>query len=156
LPFCPPPLSADCQVGNSVLTRPASGPEQLASTASSASTWNNHFPAPVTGTQVAHLLCIAPPTRRPERRCPLDINRLTEKAQQAILAAQTLATRNGQTTFDTEHLLLALLEQESGLAPAILAKAHINADALRQRAALEVQKLPRVSGDTGQPHPGSR
>jgi ATP-dependent Clp protease ATP-binding subunit ClpB len=86
----------------------------------------------------------------------MDINRFTEKAQEALLAAQRLAVRGGQQQFDTEHLLLALLEQEGGLTPAILSKAGVDVDRLRRRAAQEVERLPRVSGGSDQPAPGSR
>ncbi|MDT7617913.1 MAG: ATP-dependent Clp protease ATP-binding subunit ClpB, partial [Pseudonocardiales bacterium] len=38
----------------------------------------------------------------------MDLNRLTQKSQQALSAAQDLATRAGHTEVDGEHLLLAL------------------------------------------------
>ncbi len=47
----------------------------------------------------------------------MDINRFTEKAQDAIRAAQTHAVRLGNQQVDVEHLLAALLEQEGGLPP---------------------------------------
>ena len=53
----------------------------------------------------------------------MDINRFTEKLQEAIRAAQSKAVRYGHQQIDVEHLLAALLEQEGGLAPSILAKA---------------------------------
>jgi ATP-dependent Clp protease ATP-binding subunit ClpB len=86
----------------------------------------------------------------------MNLNRFTEKAQEAIFSAQQLAARKGQQQFDAEHLLLALLEQEQGLAPAILGKAHVDVDALRRRAAQEVDRLPKVSGGNEQPAPGPR
>jgi len=52
----------------------------------------------------------------------MDINRLTEKAQEALRAAQSEATRQGHQQIDVEHLLLALLDQEGGLAKSILEK----------------------------------
>jgi ATP-dependent Clp protease ATP-binding subunit ClpB len=42
----------------------------------------------------------------------MDINRLTEKAQEALRAAQSEATRMGHQQIDVEHLLLALLEHD--------------------------------------------
>ena len=51
----------------------------------------------------------------------MDINRFTEKLQEAIRSAQGKAVRYGHQQIDVEHLLKALLEQESGLAPSILA-----------------------------------
>ena len=48
----------------------------------------------------------------------MDLNRLTEKAQEALRAAQSEATRLGHQQLDVEHLLLALLDQQGGHAPA--------------------------------------
>ncbi len=75
----------------------------------------------------------------------MDINRFTEKAQQAFQAAQGLAIRRGHQQIDVEHLLLALLEQEPGLAVSILRKADVDVNALRQRVERELDKIPRVS-----------
>jgi ATP-dependent Clp protease ATP-binding subunit ClpB len=75
----------------------------------------------------------------------MDINRFTEKAQEALAAAQRRAQRGGQQQVEVEHLLLALLEQEPGLAPSILRKANVNLDVLRRRAEQEVERLPRIS-----------
>ena len=47
----------------------------------------------------------------------MDPNRLTLKTQEALHDAQTKALRFGHTEVDTDHLLLALLEQPDGLAP---------------------------------------
>jgi ATP-dependent Clp protease ATP-binding subunit ClpB len=87
----------------------------------------------------------------------MDINRFTEKAQEALASAQRLATRLENPQVDVEHLLLALLDQEQGLAPAILQKADISVDALKVRVQRELERLPRVSGPSGdQPHVSSR
>ncbi|MDW8365530.1 MAG: Clp protease N-terminal domain-containing protein, partial [Abditibacteriales bacterium] len=78
-------------------------------------------------------------------------DRFTEKVQQAVLEAQSLATRLSHQQIDVEHLLLALLEQERGIAPAILQKAGVNLDALRQQVERELQKMPKVMGPSGAP-----
>lgn len=44
----------------------------------------------------------------------MDINRFTQKAQEAIISAQTEAVRYGHQQIDVEHVLAALLEQEGG------------------------------------------
>jgi ATP-dependent Clp protease ATP-binding subunit ClpB len=79
----------------------------------------------------------------------MDINRLTEKAQEALQSAHKLATRFSNQQVDVEHLLLALLDQENGLASAILGKAQVPVDALKLRVQRDVEKLPRVSGPGG-------
>ena len=75
----------------------------------------------------------------------MDINRLTQKAQEAIGAAQTKAARYSHQQVDVEHLLAALLEQENGLAASIFAKAGITADGLKRRVEQELERMPKVS-----------
>jgi hypothetical protein len=86
----------------------------------------------------------------------MDVNRFTEKAQEAVLGARTLAMRFGQQQIEPEHLLLALLEQDKGVAAAILQKAGIDATGLTDRVSREIQRLPKVSGASDQPHPSGR
>ncbi|HVX66560.1 MAG TPA: Clp protease N-terminal domain-containing protein, partial [Bryobacteraceae bacterium] len=76
----------------------------------------------------------------------MDLNRFTEKAQDALRAAQSKAVRYGNQQFDIEHVLAALLEESEGLAPAILAKAGVPAAELRRRVEQEIERLPKVSG----------
>jgi ATP-dependent Clp protease ATP-binding subunit ClpB len=76
----------------------------------------------------------------------MDFNRLTEKSQEAIRQAQTAATEHGNQQVDVEHLLLALLEQEGGLAPSILQRADVPLEALHRRVVQELDKIPKVSG----------
>src|SRR5579871_3226206 len=76
----------------------------------------------------------------------MDINRYTEKLQEALHAAQTMSVRYGNQQIGVEHLLTALLEQQGGLAPSILNKAGINVEALTDRLATEIDRLPKVSG----------
>ena len=56
----------------------------------------------------------------------MDINRLTEKVQEALAAAQSTAARNNHQQVDVEHLCSALFEQEGGLASSILARAEVD------------------------------
>src|SRR5271165_972796 len=81
----------------------------------------------------------------------MDFNRFTEKLQEAVRAAQSVAIQHGNQQLDTEHLLLALLDQQGGLAPSILNKADIRVDALRTRVQQEIDRLPKVSGPAGGP-----
>ncbi|HXR75750.1 MAG TPA: ATP-dependent chaperone ClpB [Bryobacteraceae bacterium] len=76
----------------------------------------------------------------------MDFNRLTEKSQEAIRQAQSLAIRHGNQQVDVEHLLAALLEQEGGLAPSILLRADVPVEALHRRLMQDIDKLPKVSG----------
>ena len=76
----------------------------------------------------------------------MDFNRLTEKSQEAIRQAQSTAQRFGNQQVDVEHLLLAMLEQEGGLAPSILLKADVPFEPLHKRLVQEIEKLPKISG----------
>ncbi len=76
----------------------------------------------------------------------MDFNRLTEKSQEAIRQAQTIAVEHGNQQVDVEHLLLAMLEQEGGLAPSILLRADVPLEPLHKRLIQEIDKLPKVSG----------
>ena len=86
----------------------------------------------------------------------MDFNKLTEKVQDAIRAAQAKATRLSHQYLESEHLLAALLEQEGGLAASILSKSGVNATAFRNRAEQELDRLPKVSGGSGQVYLGDR
>src|ERR1700761_5965458 len=81
----------------------------------------------------------------------MDFNRLTEKSQEAIRQAQTTAINHGNQQVDVEHLLLALLEQEGGLAPSILLRADVPLETLHKRLLQEIEKLPKVSGASVRP-----
>ena len=76
----------------------------------------------------------------------MDINRATEKVQEALRAAQSKAIRLNNQQVDVEHLLSALLEQEGGLTAAILGKAGVAPDLLSERLEQELDKLPKVAG----------
>jgi ATP-dependent Clp protease ATP-binding subunit ClpB len=79
----------------------------------------------------------------------MDINRFTEKGAEAIRAAQTLATRYGNQQIEVEHLMLALLEQQGGLALSILIRAGVNVEPLKQAIERDIDKMPKVSGPSG-------
>ncbi len=80
----------------------------------------------------------------------MDLERFTEKARQAIADSQKLAARLNHQQIDAEHVLVSLLDQEKGLAPAILAKAGLSPEAVGVKLHRELEKLPRVTGDAEQ------
>jgi ATP-dependent Clp protease ATP-binding subunit ClpB len=79
----------------------------------------------------------------------MDINRFTQKSQEAISAAQTKAARYGHQQVDVEHLLASLLDQEAGLASSIFSHLSIHIDALKGRVDQELERMPKVSGPGG-------
>ena len=79
----------------------------------------------------------------------MDLNRLTEKAQMALVEAQGIATRLGHQAVDVEHLLAALVQQPEGLVPSLFERAGARQQALRGRIEQAVDALPRVVASTG-------
>ena len=61
----------------------------------------------------------------------MDLNRFTEKAQEAVASARQLAVQFGQQQIDVEHVFLALLEQQDGLAAKVLVKAGASSTVFR-------------------------
>ena len=81
----------------------------------------------------------------------MDMNRLTQKSQEALQEAQTAAVRMGQTEVDGEHLLLALLDQEDGLIPRLLQQAGREPGELRAEVREELSRRPSVTGPGAAP-----
>src|SRR5512139_473151 len=79
----------------------------------------------------------------------MDLNKYTQKSQEAILAAQQLARELNHQSIDPEHLLLALLRQEDGVVPAIVTKVAGSVLELREELTQELDKRPRVYGGSG-------
>ncbi len=80
----------------------------------------------------------------------MDINKLTEKSQEALTQAQSEAIRRGHAQVDNEHLLLSLCRQEEGLIPRLLKKLNRPADVVATELERELDRRPSVSG------PGAR
>ena len=76
----------------------------------------------------------------------MDPNKLTQKTQEALHAAQAEATRFGHQEADVEHLLLALIQQDGGLIPSILARMDVDTHRLAEDLEAELQKRPAVRG----------
>ena len=95
---------------------------------------------------------------RHDRRTTVDLNRLTQKSQEALHDAQTKALRFGHTEVDGEHLLLALLDQPDGLVPRLLVQAGADPDRLRADVEAELSapaagQRPRRGAGPGVRHP---
>jgi ATP-dependent Clp protease ATP-binding subunit ClpB len=85
----------------------------------------------------------------------MNLNRYTEKAQEAVQGALQLAERAGHPELTPEHLLLALLSQRDGIVPSLVGKMQVDAAALGAEAQGLVDKLPKVRGGA-QPSLSSR
>ncbi|HPA96249.1 MAG TPA: ATP-dependent chaperone ClpB [Thermoanaerobaculia bacterium] len=81
----------------------------------------------------------------------MDLNRLTQRSQEALQSAQAEAVRRGQQEVDGEHLALALLAQPDGLVSRLLGRADLRADELASELESELDRRPRVSGGGVEP-----
>ena len=76
----------------------------------------------------------------------MDFSKLTEKSQEAAGRAQSLASRRGHQQVDVEHLFLALLEQEGGLAEKILSRLGLGPAVLKGQIEQQLETVPAVEG----------
>jgi ATP-dependent Clp protease ATP-binding subunit ClpB len=73
----------------------------------------------------------------------VDLNRLTEKAQEAIAAAQRDAEQRHNTQLEPEHLLSALIKQEAGVVPAVLDKIGVAPSRVSERVESAIGRFAR-------------
>jgi ATP-dependent Clp protease ATP-binding subunit ClpB len=76
----------------------------------------------------------------------MNLSRYTQKAQEAVIAAQEAAERAGHPEVIPEHVALALLDQADGVVPALLAKMEVDGAAVTSDIRALVAKLPKVEG----------
>ena len=80
-------------------------------------------------------------------------DRFTERAQEAAQRAAEIIQRYGHNQIDTEHILLALIEQPGGVIPQILEQLNVNATALSERLDAALRATPKANifgGGAGQ------
>ena len=80
----------------------------------------------------------------------MDINALTQKSQQAVLAARQSAERRNHQSVQPLHMLDALLGQPDTILYPLLGHLGINPAALRTPTEAALTKIPAVYGDTGE------
>jgi len=76
----------------------------------------------------------------------MNIQKYTQKAQEAIIGAQQLAERSGHPQAEPEHVLATLVAQQDGIVPAILRKLEVAPEAVARDVAAALGKLPRAEG----------
>jgi ATP-dependent Clp protease ATP-binding subunit ClpB len=72
--------------------------------------------------------------------------KLTVKSQEAIASGQDFAREHGQQEVDVEHVLLAVLRQDDGVASAIVRKIGANMGELQNALLQDIERRPKVSG----------
>ncbi len=80
----------------------------------------------------------------------MDLNKYTQKSQEAILDAQRRAREYNHQSIEPLHLLKALLNQEEGVVPAIVTKVAGSVQGLRDEVAQELERHPKVYGASGE------
>ncbi|MFZ2491752.1 MAG: ATP-dependent chaperone ClpB [Thermoanaerobaculia bacterium] len=85
----------------------------------------------------------------------MNYNKLTVKAQEAVVDAQNLSRGAGNPEVTPEHLLLALLRQEGGIVDPLLGKLGLNAGTIEAEVAAEVAKFSKVGGASAEPMIGA-
>jgi ATP-dependent Clp protease ATP-binding subunit ClpB len=76
----------------------------------------------------------------------MNLNKFTEKAQEAVLGAQQLAESLNHPQIEPEHLLVTLVEQENGVVPALLRKLQLDPAGIAREARAAVGRQPQVHG----------
>ena len=81
----------------------------------------------------------------------MNLQKFTQKSLEAIQNAQSKASEYGNAAICQEHIMLALLEQEQGLIPALLRKMGVDEGAFHREVLSKVERLPKVSysGEAG-------
>jgi len=74
------------------------------------------------------------------------IDRYTQKMQEALQAAQDLASQLNNSEITNEHFLSALLNQSEGIARPLLEKIGTNVDQLQERLRSELEGRPKIHG----------
>jgi len=77
---------------------------------------------------------------------PMNLDRFTQKAQEAILAAQRLAESLESPVLDSEHLLAALVEPDDGVPAETLRRIGVDLPELRGELAASLSRRARIQG----------
>jgi len=76
----------------------------------------------------------------------MNLNKYTEKAQEAVLGAQQLAERTNHPQIEPEHLLYTLIDQRGGVVPDVLRKMNLDPATVLVDVQRELAKLPQAHG----------
>src|SRR5579862_594492 len=74
------------------------------------------------------------------------LDRLTQKAQEAVQQAQAIAEKSESQVMFPLHLLIALAEETEGIVRPVLEKCGVHPDAIVAEARQQLEALPKTSG----------
>ncbi|PWK59722.1 ATP-dependent chaperone ClpB [Roseicyclus mahoneyensis] len=80
----------------------------------------------------------------------MNLEKFTDRARGFLQAAQTIASREDHQKLAPEHLLKALLDDDQGMASALIKRAGGAPERVREAVELSLSRLPKVTGDAGQ------
>ncbi|MGQ9425498.1 ATP-dependent chaperone ClpB [Gilvimarinus sp. F26214L] len=83
------------------------------------------------------------------------LDRLTNQLQTALADAQSLAVGRDHSQIESQHLLLALLDQQGGSVRPLLAQSGFDVNGLRNELNKQLEALPRIQNPTGDVHMSS-
>jgi ATP-dependent Clp protease ATP-binding subunit ClpB len=76
----------------------------------------------------------------------MNLNKFTEKAQEAVIAAQSLAAEMNHAQMEPEHLLVTLTEQQGGVVPSVLRKMNVDPAQVAAAGRAYLSRQPRAHG----------
>jgi len=76
----------------------------------------------------------------------MDLNRFTEKAQEAVVVAQQLAGERSHAEVSPEHVLVVLVEQAGGIVPSVLRKLTVDPAQIGSETRTLLDALPKTHG----------
>jgi len=76
----------------------------------------------------------------------MDFKKLTEKAQEAVMTAQNIASEMNHAEITPEHLLVALAEQENGIVPSLLRKMTLDPTQVAGQGRMLFESMPKAYG----------
>ena len=83
------------------------------------------------------------------------VDRFTQRMQEALQAAQSLAANRNHTEYDNEHYLLCLLEQPEGVTRPLFENLGVNIAALQAKLEAAIAKRAQVHGAAAQANPST-
>ena len=81
----------------------------------------------------------------------MGLEKTTQKLQEALQSAQSIASKSAHAELKSLHVLLALLQQEGGITTPILQKAGVEISLLKASVAAALSREPSVQGASTQP-----
>jgi ATP-dependent Clp protease ATP-binding subunit ClpB len=81
----------------------------------------------------------------------MGLERITQKLQEALQSAQSIASKSAHPELKSAHVLLALLQQDGGITVPILQKAGVDVTRLKAAVAAALSREPSVQGASNQP-----